>query len=143
MRNEPTARPGARRVARAALAWTLLAGLGATQVGDAAAAARPAKRPPGMTAVEADTLLRYYAKDRAETMKWLKGSPTSYLATVQRQDFGERSSLTVGSAPGNDMRIEDPDVKPRHLRVSCRWTGRTCSRSWWASFAWEWRRPTM
>jgi uncharacterized protein (DUF1684 family) len=118
MTHEPTARHGARRIALAVLAWTLLGGPGGIQVGNAAAATRPAKRPPGMTAVEADTLLRYYAKDRAETMKWLKSSPTSYLATVQRQDFGERSSLTVGSAPGNDVRIEDPDVKPRHLRVT-------------------------
>ena len=34
--------------------------------GGAAAATRAsARRPPGMSAVEADTLLRFYAKDRA------------------------------------------------------------------------------
>jgi len=77
-----------------------------------------AKRPPGMSALEADTLLRSYAKDRADTETWLKSSPTSYLATIQRRDFGNRASLTVGSDPGNDLRIEDPGVKPRHLRVT-------------------------
>jgi len=76
------------------------------------------KVPSGMSAVEADTLLKYYAKDRVETDEWLKSSPTSYLATVQRRDFGDRASLTVGGASGNDVRIEDPGVKPRHVRVT-------------------------
>jgi uncharacterized protein (DUF1684 family) len=76
------------------------------------------KVPSGMSAVEADTLLKYYAKDRAETDEWLKSSPTSYLATVQRRDFGDRASLTVGGASGSDVRIEDPGVKPRHVRVT-------------------------
>jgi hypothetical protein len=74
--------------------------------------------PARLSAAEADTLLRYYAKDRSDTEEWLKGSPTSYLATVQRRDFETRSSLTVGSASGNDVRIDDPGVKPRHLRVT-------------------------
>jgi uncharacterized protein (DUF1684 family) len=76
------------------------------------------KRPSGMSAAEADTLLRSYGKDRTDTEEWLKSSPTSYLATVQRQDFGDRSSLTVGSAAGSDVRIEDSGVKARHLRVT-------------------------
>jgi uncharacterized protein (DUF1684 family) len=76
------------------------------------------KVPPGMSAVEADTLLKYYAKDRVDTDEWLKTSPTSYLATIQRRDFGDHASLTVGGAPGNDVRIEDPGVKPRHIRVT-------------------------
>jgi uncharacterized protein (DUF1684 family) len=75
------------------------------------------KEPP-MSAAEADTLLQSYAKDRAETDTWLKESPTSYLATVQRRDFEDRASLTVGSGPGNDVRIEDPGVRPNHLRVT-------------------------
>src|SRR5467141_303280 len=83
-----------------------------------AVATQTAKRPPGMSAVEADTLLRFYAKDRAETRKWLKSSPASYLATILRRDFGNSASLTLGSAPGNDVRIQDPGVEPRHLRVT-------------------------
>jgi uncharacterized protein (DUF1684 family) len=77
-----------------------------------------AKVPPGMSAVQADTLLKSYAKDRADTRTWLKSAPTSYLATILRHDFGDRKSVTIGSAPGNDVRIEDPGVLPRHLRVT-------------------------
>jgi uncharacterized protein (DUF1684 family) len=77
-----------------------------------------AKLPPGMSAAEADTLLRSYVKDRTETEEWLKSSPTSYLATILRHDFGNNASLTVGSGPGNDVRIDDPGVRPRHLRVT-------------------------
>ncbi len=67
---------------------------------------------------EADTLLKFYAKDRAETDEWLKSKPTSYLATILRRDFNERTSLTLGSAAGNDVRLEDAGVKPHHLRVT-------------------------
>jgi len=73
---------------------------------------------PRMSAAEADTLLPSYARDRAETDQQLKSAPTSYLATILRRDFNERTSLTVGSAPGNDVRIEDAGVRPHHLRVT-------------------------
>lgn len=101
------------------LAVLLLAGLlaGVAACGNDATRAG-AKYPPGMSAAEADTLLLSYTKDRADTEDWLKTSPTSYLATIQRRDFEGRASLTVGSASGNDVRIDDPGVKPRHLRVT-------------------------
>jgi len=76
------------------------------------------KIPKGMSVVQADTLLQHYAKDRSETEGWLKTSPISYLATIMRVDFGDRASMTVGSAPGNDVRIEDAGVRPRHIRVT-------------------------
>lgn len=99
----------------ALLAAGLLTGL----VGCGRNAARGgAKQPSGLSAAEADTLLRSYAKDRAETEEWLKSAPTSYLATVLRRDFGDRTSVTVGSAAGNDVRIQDPGVRPRHMRVT-------------------------
>lgn len=71
-----------------------------------------------LSAAEADTLLQSYAKDRTETDTWLKSAPTSYLATVQRVDFNDRTSLTLGSAGGNNVRLEDPAVRPNHLRVT-------------------------
>ena len=71
-----------------------------------------------MSAAEADSLLKVYAKDRVDTQKLLQSSPTSYLATILRRDFEDRPALTVGSASGNDVRIEDPGVKARHLRVT-------------------------
>lgn len=71
-----------------------------------------------LSAAEADTLMQSYAKDRADTQEWLKSSPTSYLATTQRQDFGDKTAMVVGSAEDADVRIEDPGVKPHHLRVT-------------------------
>ena len=104
---------------RIPLAVLLLAGVLANSTACAATAPPAgAKRPPGMSAAEADTLLRSYAKDRAETEEWLKSSPTSYLATILRRDFEGRASLTVGSDAGNDVRIDDPGIRPRHLRVT-------------------------
>jgi hypothetical protein len=101
------------------MAALLLAGLLAGLAGCEGSGTRlGAKYPAGMSAAEADTLLQSYAKDRADTEEWLKSAPTSYLATILRRDFEDRASLTVGSAPGNDVRIEDPGVKPRHLRVT-------------------------
>jgi len=102
------------------LALVVLAAVAALAVPAAAAAAprpQPAK-PATLNPVEADTLVRAIEKDRHETLEWLRTSPTSYLATVQRRDFGDQSSLTVGSAPGNDVRIDDPSIQPQHLRVT-------------------------
>jgi uncharacterized protein (DUF1684 family) len=97
------------------LALLLLAGL----LSGVAACGNDATRAGAkLSAAEADTLLKLYTKDRTETEEWLKTSPTSYLATILRRDFEDRASLTVGSATGNDVRIDDPGVRPRHLRVS-------------------------
>ena len=71
-----------------------------------------------LTVSQSDSLLRFYVKDRTETEDWLKSSPTSYFATVLRQDFGDLLTLTVGSASGSDVKLEDPAVKPHHLRVT-------------------------
>jgi hypothetical protein len=77
-----------------------------------------ANNPPPLTAAEKDSLLKGYAKDRSDTEEWLKTSPTSYLATVERKDFGAQTSMSVGSAADNDVRIDDAGVKPHHLRVT-------------------------
>jgi uncharacterized protein (DUF1684 family) len=74
--------------------------------------------PAKLGAVEADTLLQSYAKDRSDTDEWLKSSPTSYLATIERKDFENRTTLTVGSASGVDVRLSDPGVRPHHLQVT-------------------------
>jgi uncharacterized protein (DUF1684 family) len=80
-------------------------------------AAAPA-RPAALVPAAADSLMRAIERDRADTRDWLKTSPTSYLATVQRRDFETRTSLVVGRAPESDLRIDDPDIAPRHLRVA-------------------------
>ena len=90
------------------------------------AAAAPASSVPAARAAEpvtldataADTLKRAILKDREATNAWLQKSPTSYLATVQRRDFGEKRTLTVGRAADNDVRIEDREVAAHHLSVT-------------------------
>jgi uncharacterized protein (DUF1684 family) len=74
--------------------------------------------PAKVSAAEADTLMKSYAKDRSDTDEWLKSSPTSYLATTERKDFENRTTLTVGSAPDVDVRLSDPAIRPHHLQVT-------------------------
>jgi uncharacterized protein (DUF1684 family) len=66
----------------------------------------------------AEAVRRDILKDREETRAWLKSDPTSYLAAVARRDFGTQPALTVGSAADNDVRLQDPGVRPHHLRVT-------------------------
>ena len=100
---------------RLALIATLLSLLPA----DAATAAPvSAASPVRLTPAEADSLTQAILKDRADTEQWLKSSETSYLATVQRVDFGARKTLSVGRSPDNDVCIPSPTVSPHHLIVS-------------------------
>jgi uncharacterized protein len=80
----------------------------------AATPARPVKLAPA----EAAAVLKEIDKDRVDTQKWLQSDPTSYLATVDRRDFEQRKSLTVGRAADNDLRIDDPAVSAHHVRVT-------------------------
>jgi uncharacterized protein (DUF1684 family) len=83
----------------------------------AAAAAEPA-RPVKLEKAAADTVLKEIQKDRTDTEAWLRSDITSYLATVDRQDFGTKKILTIGRAADNDLRIDDGAVMPHHLRVA-------------------------
>jgi len=78
------------------------------------APASPAKLAPAV----ADSLRAIALKDREDTREWLRAKPTSYLATVQRRDFGNRAMLTIGRDVHNDMRIDDPEISGHHLRVT-------------------------
>lgn len=71
-----------------------------------------------LSATFADSLEQAIVKDRLDTENWLKTSPTSYLAAIQRHDFDERMTLMVGSAAGADVRIDNDEVRPRHLKVT-------------------------
>lgn len=79
-----------------------------------AAPAMPVRLTPAAAAVA----LKDIDKDRVDTQAWLKSDPTSYLATVDRRDFGEKSFLTIGRAVDNDVRIDDGEVAPHHVRVT-------------------------
>lgn len=73
-----------------------------------------------LRSVATDSLIRHIEHERMQTGEWLKTSASSYLATVQRVDFGDRTSLTVGRGKGNDVRVDDPGLSDRHLRVTVR-----------------------
>lgn len=83
----------------------------------AAAAIHPADPVP-LAPAAADSLRAAIEKDRTDTEEWLKTSKTSYLATVQRRDFEEKTALTVGRDALNDVRIDDPEIAAHHLRVT-------------------------
>jgi uncharacterized protein (DUF1684 family) len=70
------------------------------------------------SAAVADSLRNAYEKDRADTQKWLRESPTSYLAAVLRTDFGDKSSLVLGRGDDCDLRLDDPELAAHHLRVT-------------------------
>jgi hypothetical protein len=89
----------------------------AVAVAVATVLAAPA-RPVQLTRTAAAAVIEELEKDRADTQAWLRSDPTSYLATVDRRDFANRKTLTVGRAADNDMRIDDPDVSAHHLRVT-------------------------
>jgi len=74
--------------------------------------------PVHLAKPQSDSLLAAYAKDRADTEHDLRDSPTSYLAAIARTDFGDKSALILGSAPGCDLRVNDPEVASHHLRVT-------------------------
>jgi uncharacterized protein (DUF1684 family) len=92
--------------------------LAAVVHGAAGAPRTAAAAPVHLSAVAMDTVTRAIQRDRAATETWLRSSPSSYLATILRRDFGTRTHLTVGAAPGNDVRIRDTGVAAHHLRVT-------------------------
>src|ERR1051325_1137768 len=65
-----------------------------------------------------DAVVKAIQKDRADTEKWLRSDPTSYLAAVARTNFEGRKTLTVGRAADNDVRLDSADVANHHLRVT-------------------------
>ncbi len=75
-------------------------------------------RPEVLSPDSAKAVLDHYENDRQETIDWLKSSPSSYFSAVARRDFGDETVMTVGRAPGNDLRLDDELLKPHHLRVS-------------------------
>ena len=118
-RARATSSPLIDAVAAGMVALTAVAGVSAAEAHGATPAASPRPAAPAhLSAIEADTLRQAIERDRRKTLDWLKSAPTSYLATVQRRDFGDKASLTVGRADDNDVRIEDTAVEPHHLRVT-------------------------
>lgn len=109
--------PADRAVRRTLLAAAVVLVVAPPPAAAAGAKPRPAS-PVTLAPAAADSIRAAIEKDRAETLEWLKGSPTSYLATILRRDFEERATLTLGRDPANDVRVDDPEVAARHLRVT-------------------------
>jgi uncharacterized protein len=93
---------------------TVLFAIIALNVADARGPAQPVR----LTNAAAAGITREIERKRADERTWLRTSPTSYLAAVARTDFGDRKTLTVGRAAGNDVRLDDPEVFPQHLRIT-------------------------
>jgi hypothetical protein len=92
----------------------LAAALAGARPADAARAAAPVR----LSTAARDSVVAALLADRVETEKWLAGGATSYLATILRRDFGARSSLTLGAAADNDVRVTSEGVAAHHLRVT-------------------------
>src|SRR5204863_1360140 len=69
-------------------------------------------------AAAAAAAIKDIEKDRADSEAWLKSNPVSYLATIDRRDFEDQTTMTVGRAADNDLRIDDATVSAHHLRVT-------------------------
>jgi hypothetical protein len=77
----------------------------------------PARGPVSLDKTASDSFIRLIEKERADTREWLRSSPTSYLAAVNRIDFGEKTTLTVGRAEDNDLILSADDVELHHLTI--------------------------
>ena len=75
-------------------------------------------RPVQLAKPAAEAVVRQIEKERDDSQKWLRSDPTSYLATIDRRDFGEKKALTVGRATDNDIRLDGQDIAEHHLRVT-------------------------
>ena len=77
-----------------------------------------AATPVRLAAAATESLRTAISKDRADTEVWLKSNPSSYLAAVQRRDFGDQRTLIVGRDAACEVHIADPELAPRHLSVT-------------------------
>lgn len=104
----------------AVLALVVVPALGfvlSAQAGGGRARVKPVG-PVKLSKEAAEAALKDIAKDRADTQKWLQSDPTSYLATVDRRDFGSRATMTVGRAADNHLRIDAAPFAAHHLKVT-------------------------
>jgi uncharacterized protein len=75
-------------------------------------------RPVKLNKKAAEKVINDIEKNRMETREWLRNSPLSYLAAINRVDFNSKQTLTVGRASDNDLRLDANGIEPHHLRVT-------------------------
>jgi len=76
--------------------------------------AGPVSYPSAM----AEAVIQSIYRGRERTEEWFHTNPESFLAAIQRRDFAERTSLTIGTAEDCDLQIDDGLFRPHHLRVT-------------------------
>jgi uncharacterized protein (DUF1684 family) len=74
--------------------------------------------PQQLSVAERDSLTHAIAQSRVAEQDDLRSGATSYLATVQRVDFGAATRLVVGSAADCDVRVKDPAMPAHALGVT-------------------------
>src|SRR6185436_12121401 len=79
---------------------------------------KTAARPVQLAKPAAEAVVRQIEKERDDSQRWLRSDPTSYLATIDRRDFGEKKALTVGRATDNDIRLDAREIAEHHRRVT-------------------------
>ncbi|MGH7725680.1 MAG: DUF1684 domain-containing protein [Candidatus Eiseniibacteriota bacterium] len=65
-----------------------------------------------------DSFTQAVEVERRETLTYFRENPHSPLAAILREDVPRAGWLTIGSAPDNDVVLEDRSVAPHHARVS-------------------------
>ena len=93
-----------------------LAGCGPSRKGEQPETKAAGPVVPDKTAAE--KIINEIKKERSETENWLRSSPTSYLAAIDRVDFNDRKTLTVGKAADNNLQLSGAGIEPHHLRVT-------------------------
>jgi len=93
-----------------------LAGCGPSRKGEQPETKAAGPVVPDKTAAE--KIINEIKKERSETENWLLSSPTSYLAAIDRVDFNDRKTLTVGKAADNNLQLSGAGIEPHHLRVT-------------------------
>ncbi len=75
-------------------------------------------QPVKLEKTAAEQIIKEIEKHRADEEEWLRSSPTSYFAAIERVDFNQKKMLTVGRAADNDLRLDDAEIEPHHLSVA-------------------------
>jgi uncharacterized protein (DUF1684 family) len=75
-------------------------------------------RPQVLSAAETDSIAKAFAAARAEADSELRDGPTSYLAAIQRVDFGAATRLVIGRDADCGVRVDDPEMPAHALAVT-------------------------
>jgi uncharacterized protein (DUF1684 family) len=80
--------------------------------------AAPIALPQRLSAPDRDSIANAFATERRAEQEDLHHSPTSYLAAIERVDFGSASRLVVGRDPDCGVRVDDPEMPAHALEVT-------------------------